>query len=1002
MLKKQNLSDSEYLIRCEQSRKFLQLLLEGVRKFRSAPLLEALAAVLLYHSCPLVCVESFLSSAVPQLCANAFEGLAEADAVKREKFLTVYPFARIMRFRRADGSRCEDLPPGEPFRFKNPFKNWFKQRTNACNEANIHLWYSFLQAKRAAAPLTEDIVWEKYLDHRQALERKDPLSPYQAERLIDSCPFFTDELDRAARSVNWERVRASLTNELSASTPSPSAAFCAKRAIGGQSGAVRRLLQGRDLTEVAERFIDPAVEGSAYYRETNSLRSWATENIIVTYRPVRVVNGVKAYNSLIWEFGSYVPFEAFRECLKYGDFHPSVYPLTPEIWRVLAVLREYHPYLYGRCLRPLTAEIKAVLEPLKCRIISCGSAPHYYACKRIQEELWGGLQGNNSFRLTSGPVSTEDIDWIARSPNRCHANGDDMAYRVAGEFVSVDYEAATDNSSQNLGAAILNRLLWNCPDDLRWLAGVARKVFGLHDLLYQQNYETDDYPLDGPDARSHDVDSALERREMADADHARKGKKGKSPLVHKVSGERGSYSVVVQTGKKKKYSVLRYMEGRQQNGQLMGSILSFPILCWMNYLTFLLLQQSMSSVKPPSGGSWTGSEAFSEHARIAALVGLKMSRGKAYVHPHFVNLNSTCFIKRGEGVTKEVPYLNYALVLNKHKVQADERKPITEEEEDSEKRLSVSHWNKVQTGLYRGRLERAIWRQFKQNHQEALDYLSEGWRSYHLSPCYGGLGLHFGWECETTPLQRAAVRIRRTSARAEGFWLDQRPARGPPARSELTRKWRGGGDVRDVKRVLDEPHVDVDKDAEERNRVRKLLNKWPRLGRPIRPDQTVDALVCWDTPRSAAHGVTECNQSKTVPDRLNSSVPTKSKPEWIQTLQDPTWTEEKAAARAEERRKSTLARRKWIRENPGKPLSQWPVALAAAAALRAANAEVSAAVASGAASTSHFRVDRDVAYNAGYSAEDHDSAPAHVEMEQRWLDDEQRWRDDERAYWEDG
>jgi len=78
------------------------------------------------------------------------------------------------------------------------------------------------------------------------------------------------------------------------------------------------------------------------------------------------------------------------------------------------------------------------------------------------------------------------------------------------------------------------------------------------------------------------------------------------------------------------------------------------------------------------------------------------------------------------------------------------------------------------------------------------------------------------------------------------------------------------------------------------------------------------------------------------------------------------------------------------------------VALAAAAALRAANADVSAAVASGAASTSHFRVDRDVACNAGYSAEDHDSAPAHVEMEQRWLGDEQRWRDDERAYWEDG
>jgi hypothetical protein len=916
MLNKQNLSDSEYLSRCEQCRKFLQKLLEGVQNFRSAPLLEALAAVLLYHGCPLICVESFLSSAVLQLCANALEGLAEADAVKREKFLTVYPFARIMRFRRTDGTRCEDLPSGDPFRFKNPFKNWYKQRTNACNEANIHLWYSFLQAKRAAAPLTEDIVWDKYLDHRQALERRDPLSPFAAERLIDSSPFFVQELDRAAAEVDWSRIRASLTHELSAPAPSPSAAFCAKRAIGGQSGAIRRILQGRTAEEVWERFIDPAVEGSGFERETSLLRSLATETIRVTYRPIRAVNNSLAYNSLIWEFGSEVPFDTFRECLKLSGFHSSVYPLTYEIRRVLWVLREYHPHLYARCRAPLVADIKCVLEPLKCRIISCGSAPHYYACKRIQEELWSGLQGNNSFRLTSGPVTVEDIEWITRCPKRCHVNGDDMGYRVAGEYVSVDYEAATDNSSQNLGAAILRRLLRNCPDDLNWLTDVAMKVFGLHDLFYQQCYETDSYPGDGPDAAKQNVDSALAQREArhdawfsVDRRTGREAGKAasKSPLLYNVSGERGSYCIVVQTGKEKKYSVLRYMSGKQQNGQLMGSILSFPILCWINYLTFLLLQSTMSSGKPPSGGSWTGATAFAEHTRIAALVGLKMSRGKAYVHPNFVNLNSTCFYKRGNGYVKEIPYLNYALVLNKHKVQSDERKPIEDREEDEIRRLSVSHWNKVQNGLYRGRLERAIWKEFKRNHLEALEHLSEGWRSYHLSPCYGGLGLSFGWECETTPLQRAALRIRRTSARAEGFWLDQRPARGPDVRSELARR-DGGCYVRDVKRVMDEPHVDVLSKTDERNHVRRLLSRNPRLGRPIRPDQTVDAVTCWSTPLSVAHGVAEYNWSKTVLDQLNSSVPTKKRaiPEWIQTLRMPEWTENHAKERSELRRMLVL------------------------------------------------------------------------------------------------
>lgn len=137
-------------------------------------------------------------------------------------------------------------------------------------------------------------------------------------------------------------------------------------------------------------------------------------------------------------------------------------------------------------------------------------------------------------------------------------------------------------------------------------------------------------------------------------------------------------------------------KGRMTNGQLMGSILSFPILCLANLGVYLLttndaqwdwsdedrlrhvLVNGDDMVYAADPSLWD------DHTRIAASVGLEMSVGKAYIHPVYANINSTSVhydLRRvherdrfsGELLNRETPwqidYLNSGLFFGQHKVQ---------------------------------------------------------------------------------------------------------------------------------------------------------------------------------------------------------------------------------------------------------------------------------------------------------------------------------------------
>ena len=91
----------------------------------------------------------------------------------------------------------------------------------------------------------------------------------------------------------------------------------------------------------------------------------------------------------------------------------------------------------------------------------------------------------------------------------------------------------------------------------------------------------------------------------------------------------------------------------QQNGQLMGSILSFPILCLANLGLYLAnirddprrLRRKLQGVLVNGDDMlYVARESrWNSHVSLGERVGLKMSPGKAYRHPVYANANSACF-----------------------------------------------------------------------------------------------------------------------------------------------------------------------------------------------------------------------------------------------------------------------------------------------------------------------------------------------------------------------
>ncbi|GFM95189.1 RNA-dependent RNA polymerase, partial [viral metagenome] len=267
-------------------------------------------------------------------------------------------------------------------------------------------------------------------------------------------------------------------------------------------------------------------------------------------------------------------------------------------------------------------DLQGLPEALKIRTISKGPAITYFVLRPVQKFLHNTMRKHRIFTLLGHPEVTPELlaHVFPRSADETE-KGD--------KFHSLDYEAATDNLSPLMSETCVDAIS-DCiglPLDLRKLFHKALTGHRINDPTFDHEEFT---------------------RLCIDAELA---------LSHE---ER-----------------MRLWTEEQKMGQLMGSIVSFPVLCIVNAAVcrraFELttgvvchLDQFPCLINGDDGLVLAPTYFETIWEDIARSVGLTPSVGKCYVHDFFLNINSTsfyCLPSPGEPTEfSKIPYVNIGLV----------------------------------------------------------------------------------------------------------------------------------------------------------------------------------------------------------------------------------------------------------------------------------------------------------------------------------------------------
>ena len=173
----------------------------------------------------------------------------------------------------------------------------------------------------------------------------------------------------------------------------------------------------------------------------------------------------------------------------------------------------------------LRADVCVICEPLKARVITKGDARAYYAVMPLQKDSWKHLVAKEEFSLIGQPLGEEHLIRIDEGTSKLLAEAG--LNEEFPEWVSGDYSAATDGLSLEISQHALKQYLLSIglsEGDSLW--ELAVKALGAHLVSYGKTG-------DGSEADSELPDDFV-----------------------------------------------------MKNGQLMGSPMSFPISCAINFVAY--------------------------------------------------------------------------------------------------------------------------------------------------------------------------------------------------------------------------------------------------------------------------------------------------------------------------------------------------------------------------------------------------------------------------------
>lgn len=274
-------------------------------------------------------------------------------------------------------------------------------------------------------------------------------------------------------------------------------------------------------------------------------------------------------------------------CNRERGFYPLYADCQVTDKEVFHILTEYREFCVSRGDEMNCVRPAAILEPMKGRIITKPSVGSYLNMICLQKAMWSYLQRYRTFCCTGRPVEDDDIRWVAE------------CFEMGMSWNSGDYSGATDNLKGSLSKMILRYILTDVGQADPALYQQCIQSFTAATIKYDQ------VPCQmttgfGPYYREH-----WKCTNMGD---------------------------VVQT-----------------NGQLMGHVLSFPVLCIANYLIFKLAYQDMGISAPRclvNGDDilFCCTEEVFEHWKLrVAECGFFPSVGKNLFSPNVAQINSVLF-----------------------------------------------------------------------------------------------------------------------------------------------------------------------------------------------------------------------------------------------------------------------------------------------------------------------------------------------------------------------
>jgi len=374
--------------------------------------------------------------------------------------------------------------------------------------------------------------------------------------------------------------------------------------------------------------------------------------------------------------------------------------------------------------------VAPVLEPLKVRLISKGAAAPYAASMPFQKSMHGHLKKTRQCALIGTPLVEEHLTWLSTHwmTQLIESDPDHKS-----EWNSGDYSAATDNLNLNVTKAIFETVLSRVPE----------------------------------------VDPSGE------VDHLRQSMKDVARNV--------LYEQVINYPKLKTRQSPESFD--QTCGQLMGSTLSFPVLCVANLVAYwLALEDYLKDFKQRYPDLCARRKPicfhqlpvlvngddilFRTNARFHELwlvrieqLGFSLSPGKSLRHPRLLTINSMQYYMTGttaQPMWTYTPYFNVGLLLNG--ASGKVARVGQSSAEDGFPDLA-SVWSDLQEGCFSQITAFAAYIRY---HKETLSKQTmNGLLNLFATPLAGGLGFKVpvetdgrSWEFKWTRFQRLLAKQR--------------------------------------------------------------------------------------------------------------------------------------------------------------------------------------------------------------------------------------------------